>query len=96
MRVDETLVAIAGIVVLIGIFIFAMYATGKVIFHMFKLVTNVTGTYASLFGAFLLFMPSQFNKEGNAHRVILLRWLPWVAISYAVLFRLKYVIGIVK
>jgi hypothetical protein len=93
---ESKLIAIAGIIVLIGLFVFALYATGKVIFHMYKLVTNVTGTYASLFGAFLLFMPSQFNEEGNANRIILLRWLPWVAISYVVLFGLNYVVGVVK
>jgi len=93
---ESKMVAIAGLVVLIGVFGFSLYATGKVIFHMYKLVTNATGAYASLFGAFLLLMPSQFNEEGNVHRFILFRWLPWVAISYAVLFVLKYSIEITK
>ena len=73
-----------------GLFPFALFATGKVIFHVYKVVTNVTGKYTSLFGAALLFMPSQFNEEGNFHRVQLLRWLPWVVVSDTILFGLKY------
>ena len=82
-----------ALIALIGLFLFSLYATGKVVFHMYKAVTNITGKYSSLFGVLSLVMPSQFNEEGNIHRVKLLKWLPVVAISYSILFSLKYLVG---
>ena len=54
-------------------FPFAMYFIGKSIYHMAKIVTNVTGEYAMFLGPLILFMPSQLNDEGNEHRVKFLR-----------------------
>lgn len=67
---------------LIGGFFF----TGKAVYHVFYLVTNVTGKYASFFGPFVLFMPNQFNAEGNRHRVALWPALLGVAVFWGVIF----------
>ena len=52
-------------------FVGALILTAKAIYHMYHVVTNVTGKYSGFFGALLLLMPSQFNEKGNKHRVAL-------------------------
>ena len=50
-------------------FIGAFALTIKAIYHMYHIITNITGKYSSFFGAFLLLMPGQFNETGNKHRI---------------------------
>lgn len=59
------------IVLAISAFVGALILTAKAIYHMYYVVTNVTGKYSGLFGVLLLLMPSQFNEKGNKHRVAL-------------------------
>ena len=73
---------IIAILAFIGAFIFTI----KTIYHMWFVVTNVTGKYASFLGAFLLFMPSQFNEIGNKHRIALGPALLGVMFCWAALF----------
>lgn len=89
----ELLRAGTGLVIAISALIallLALYLTGKCIYHMYKIVNNCTGRNAFLFGALLLGMPSQFNAEGNEHRLQLLRLLPKLLAAYLTAFGLKY------
>ena len=63
----ELLIIASGVVAFVGAFFF----TGKAIFHLYHVLTNVTGKYSGFFGPLLLLMPSQFNDKGNKHRVAL-------------------------
>lgn len=72
----------------------AFYLTGKAIYNMFRVVTNVNGRYASLLGPILLLMPSMFNEIGNIYRVKLLRQLPWLFASYLVCFGVVALAGL--
>lgn len=67
-------------------FPFAFYFVVRSIFHMYKVVTNITGKYASFYGPLLLLMPSQLNEKGNEHRIKLLYCLVWVILTFVVLF----------
>jgi len=58
-----------ALVLLLVAFLGAFVFTGKAIYHMYHAVTNITGKYANFLGPFLLLMPSQFNPEGNRHRI---------------------------
>ena len=82
MGIEKLLVFIATIVAFAG----GMYFTCKAIFHMYHVVTNVTGRYASFLGPFILLSPSHFNSKGNQHRVALGPVLLGLAASWAVLF----------
>ncbi|MDH5632102.1 MAG: hypothetical protein OEZ10_03825 [Gammaproteobacteria bacterium] len=73
---------VAVVVASIGALVF----TVKAIYHMYNAVANVTGKYSGFFGAFLLFMPSQFNKEGNNHRTALGPSLLIVMACWLILF----------
>ena len=73
-------------------FPFAMYFTIRLTFHMYKIVMNVTGKYASFYGPFILAMPKQFNDEGNLHRIKFLKLIPWLALSYVVCFGVLYIL----
>ena len=74
-------------ILFIGVaFVGAMALTAKAIYHMYHVVTNVTGKYASFLGPFLLFMPNQFNETGNKHRVALVPVLLGVLACWLVLF----------
>jgi hypothetical protein len=83
--------AIALIAVSVLAFMGAIYFTCKAIFHMYNVVTNVTGKYTSFFGPFSLFMASQFNSKGNQHRAALGPAILGLAICWAVLFALGVV-----
>ncbi len=63
----EVLKAIFTILAFVG----ALFFTAKAIYHTYHVVTNVTGKYSGFFSALLLLMPSQFNEQGNKHRVAL-------------------------
>ena len=78
----DTLRLVLAIAGLIGGFFF----TGKAIYHAFYVVTNVTGKYANLFGPLVLFMPNQFNAEGNRHRSALWPALLGVAVCWGAIF----------
>ena len=80
-------IAIVGLLAIVT----GLYLTGKMVFHMHKVVTNVTGKYASFLGALLLFMRSQFNEVGNIHRTKLLRLLPLLLLAYGIAFFSKYI-----
>ena len=58
---------------LLAIFAFvgAMGFTLKFLYHMYNVVTNITGKSAYLLGPLVLFMPNQFNDFGNKHRTAL-------------------------
>ncbi len=67
-------------------FLGAFFFTAKSIYHMYYVVTNVKGKHAYLLGAFLLFMPSQFNEKGNRHRNALAQTLVIVIACWVILF----------
>lgn len=73
-------------------FPFAMYFTVRLTFHMYKIVMNVTGKYASFYGPFILAMPNQFSDEGNIHRIKFLKLIPWTALSYIFCFGCAYIL----
>ena len=89
---DESVFKIIVASIFLILFAFAFYGTGKFVYHMYKMIKNVTGKNASFLSAFLLVMPSQFSEEGNLHRVKLLRLLPWLVISYILLFGLNLIL----
>ena len=74
------------IVLVIGAFVGAFIFTVKAIYHMYHVLTNVTGKHSGFFGAFLLLMPSQFNEKGNKHRVALGTTLLVVIACWLVLY----------
>lgn len=78
--------AIVSLVVVVPAFIGGVYFTGKAIFHMYHVVTNTTGKYANFLGPFALLSASQFNSEGNRHRVALVPALLGLAICWGALF----------
>jgi hypothetical protein len=82
----KVIVAIGALIALL----FTFYLTGKFTYHVYKLVSNCTGRYAFLFGPLLWFMPSQFNLEGNDHRIRLIRMLPKLMASFTITFCLNY------
>lgn len=55
------------LIAFIGAFVF----TVKAVYHMYFVVTNITGKHGNFLGPFVLLMPSQFNAEGNKHRAAL-------------------------
>ena len=61
----------AQIAIAVLAFIACFVLTGKAIYHMWFVVTNVTGKYANFLGPLLLFMPNQFNEVDNKHRASL-------------------------
>jgi len=63
----STIVLAVLLIAFIGAFVF----TGKAIYHMYYVVTNITGKYGNFLGPFVLLMPSQFTAEGNKHRIAL-------------------------
>ena len=73
-------------IILLLAFISFLYFTGKTLYHGFNMINNVTGKYASFFAPLILFMPSQFNEEGNKHRVKFYSSIIGVAISWAIYF----------
>ena len=77
----STIVLALLLIAFFGAFVF----TGKAIYHMFHVVTNITGKYANFLGPFLLFMPSQFTPEGNKHRVALGSTIIGVIVCWAVI-----------
>ncbi len=77
---------IAQIAIVVVTFIACFILTGKAIYHMWFVVTNITGKYANFLGPLLLFMPSQFNDVGNKHRVSLGPTLIGVLVCWLVLF----------
>lgn len=81
----------ALIAVSVFAFLGAVYFTFKAIFHMYNVVTNITGTYTSFFGPFSLLLPSQLNAKGNQHREALGPAILGLAICWSVLF----VLGVV-
>lgn len=89
MDIEKILVFVATAAAFVG----CMYFTCKALFHMYHVVTNVTGRYASLLGPFVLLSSSQFNSKGNQHRVALGPNLLGVALCWAVLFAVGAVRG---
>lgn len=77
---------------LVVFFITAFYLTGLCIYYMFRMVTNVTGKYASLFAPFLLFMPNQFNAEGNLYRSKFIKCFPLLVLSYLAMFGAAFIL----
>lgn len=74
------------LMVVIPAFIGAVYFTGKAFFHMYHMVTNTTGKYASFLGPFVLLSPSQFNSKGNQHRIALGTTFLGLFVCWIVLF----------
>lgn len=46
----------------------AAICTCKAIYHMFHIVTNVSGRYATFLGPLALILPGQLTPEGERHR----------------------------
>lgn len=57
------------------------------------MLNNTTGKYASFLTFLILFMPSQFNEEGNKHRNKLSPSIIGVAISWGVIFFIKGILN---
>jgi len=74
------------VIVQFVVFAVAFVLTGKAIFHVFKIVTNITGRWADFMGPLILFSPSQLNAEGNKHRLAFGRLFLPLVVSYIVLF----------
>lgn len=81
----STVVIALFLIASVGAFVF----TGKAIYHMYYVVTNITGKYGSFFGPFVLLMPSQFTAEGNKHRVALAPAIFGVIVCLAVMLLAK-------
>jgi len=77
-----------AIILLLAI-VSCLYLTGKAIYHMYHMLNNITGKYANFLAPFVIFMPSQFNEEGNQHRIKLYPSVIGVAISWGVIFLIK-------
>ena len=71
----------------------AAFCTGKAIYHMYHIVTNVSGRYANFLGPFALIVPGQLTKEGERHRKPLGVALLGVAFGWFVLFAIGAVRG---
>ncbi len=82
----ESITMILAAVISLITFAFALYFMYKLIYHMYKLINNVTGKHAYLLGALLLFMPDQFNGEGNEHRVKVLSIFPKFLLCFVIAF----------
>jgi len=80
---------IAQTIILILAFIGAFGFTAKSIYHMYHIITNITGKHASFLAPFILLMPSQFNKVGNQHRIKLFPAILGVLICWVVLILVK-------
>ncbi len=78
----STIVLALLLIAFIGAFVF----TCKAIYHMYYVVTNITGKYGNFLGPFVLFMPNQFTAEGNKHRVALAPAIFGVIVCWAVIF----------
>ena len=78
--------------VLVVFFITAFCLTALCIYYMFRMVTNVTGKYASLFAPFLLFTPNQFNAEGNLYRNKFIKCFPLLVLSYLCIFGAAFIL----
>lgn len=76
----------AKIAISVLAFVACFVLIGKAIYHMWFVVTNVTGKYANFLGPLLLFMPNQFNEVGNKHRASLGLTLLGVLVCWLVLF----------
>jgi hypothetical protein len=77
----STIVLALLLIAFVGAFVF----TGKAIYHMYYVVTNITGKYGNFLGPFVLLMPSQFTPEGNKHRVALAPAIFGVIVCWAVI-----------
>lgn len=80
-------------VLLLIAFPIAFYLVVKSIQHMWGLINNITGRYAMFYGGLLLFMPSQFNEQGNMHRIKLINTLKWLVPLFIILFGGSYVLN---
>ena len=79
---------IAKAIILIITFVTFFYLILKALYHGFNMINNVTGKYASFLGPLVLFMPSQFNEEGNKHRIKLYPHIIGAAVCSGVIFLL--------
>ena len=84
---------IVQISILVVAFVSSLYFTGKTIYHMFHMINNITGKYANFLAPFVLFMPSQFNEEGNKHRIKFYPSIIGVAVSWGVIFIVKGILN---
>ena len=53
-------------------YIFCFVLIAKAIYHTYYVLTNLIGKHSGKLGFIVLFMPGQFNKIGNQHRVYLI------------------------
>jgi hypothetical protein len=60
---------IALMVFFIGLFAYALFQTGKAIYHFHKAIENITDKYAPLKTGLIFFTPSSFNQEGQMHLI---------------------------
>ena len=76
-------------IILLLAFVSCFYFTAKAIYHMFHMLNNIIGKYANFLAPLVLFMPSQFNEEGNKHRIKFYPSIIGVAISWGIIFLVK-------
>lgn len=77
---------------MVMLFVFAMGATVKTIYHSWFVITGIRykkRRAANLLGPFFLLMPSLFEVSTLAHRKQLGFWLPITIAAYAVLFGIE-------
>ncbi len=67
--------------------------TCKAIYHMFHIVTNVSGRHANFLGPLVLIVPGQLTPEGERHRKPLGISLVGLACGWLVLFAIGAVGG---
>ena len=71
--------------ILVLTFAVCVVLTIKMIYHMWYVITNITGKYSSFLVPFILFMPSQFNSLGNKHRLALLPTIFGISVCWLIL-----------
>ena len=84
---------VISIVFLLAGFSCAFIFTCKALFHMFHIVTNVSGRFANFLGPLVLIVPGQLTPEGERHRKPFGLALVGVALGWFVLFAIGAVRG---
>jgi len=67
--------------------------TGKAIYHMFHIVTNVSGKHSSFLGPLVFVLPGQLTAEGERHRKPLVMSIIGVCVGWAAFFAVGAVGG---
>ena len=83
---DETDVSNTVSVLLLATYLFAIYATINVAYRIYKIVKSAKEECSLLNWPALFLLPARISDEGKMHRYKLLRMLPYLLLSYFLLF----------